>query len=98
MRLSRLLSLTRPCPTGNPFDGFYRQPPEDYIARRRKAINLLRAPDVASLFARHGIAARIIPSRVMEASRPDAIHPWWRERYDDSALFTQLALVAGPAA
>ena len=81
-------------PTGNPFEGLYSQPPADYIAQRGKAINLLRAPDVAGLFARHGIPAVTIASRVVGEAYAGTIHPWWRERYDDAALFTQLALVA----
>ena len=40
----------------------------------------------------------MIASRVMRDSYSGQIHPWWRERYDDAALFTQLALIAGPPA
>lgn len=83
-------------PTGNAFDGLYEQPPADYISRRGNAINLLRASDVAALFASHGIAARVIPSRVQDGNYSGTIHPWWRERYDSATLFTQLALVTGP--
>ena len=83
--------------TGNPFEGLYEQPPEEYIALRGKAINLARCSDVESLFVHKGIPARVIPSRVVKATYRGAIHPWWRERYDDRALFTQLALIAGPA-
>ena len=97
-RFLHLVDFGNHYPTGNPFDGLYEQPPADYIARRGKAINLARAPDVAKLFAQHGIAARLIPSRVMGDSYAGTVHPWWRERYDDAALFTQLALVAGPPA
>ena len=68
-----------------------------YIARRGKAINCLRASDVSALFDRHGIAASVIPSRSAAEGYAGTIHPWWRDRYDDAALFTQLALVAGPA-
>jgi hypothetical protein len=85
-------------PTGNPFDGLYEQPPAEYLARRGKAINLLRAPDVESLMVRYGIPVNVIASRIMRDGFTGAIHPWWRERYDDAALFTQLALVAGPPA
>jgi len=84
-------------PTPGPFEGLYEQPPEAYIARRGKAINMLRATDVEALFAKHGIPAALIPSRVVREGYSGTIHPWWRERYDDNALFTQLALVAGPA-
>jgi hypothetical protein len=83
-------------PTTNPFQGLYDQPAADYSARRGKAINCLRMPDVAALFSRHGIAAAVIPSRIVDDGSNGAIHPWWRERYDDAALHTQLALVAGP--
>ncbi len=95
-RFLHLVDFGNHYPTGNPFDGLYEQPPADYIARRGKAINLQRAPDVAKLFAQHGIPAAMIASRVMAGSYGDTIHPWWRERYDDAALFTQLALVVGP--
>jgi hypothetical protein len=82
-------------PTSNPFEGLYEKPPADYIARRGKAINLLRMSDVASQFAKSGISARIVPTRVIADGYPGTVHPWWRERYDDASLFTQLALVAG---
>jgi hypothetical protein len=97
-RFLHLVDFGNHYPTGNPFDGLYGQPPADYIARRGKAINLKRAPDVENLFAQHGIAARVIPSRVVCDGFAGTIHPWWRERYDDAALFTQLALVVGPPA
>ncbi len=85
-------------PTGNPFEGLYEQPPESYFARRGKAINLKRAPDVSHLFLQSGISAELIPSRMVEEAYPGTVHPWWRERYDETALSTQLALVAGPRA
>lgn len=81
--------------TPNPFEGLYDHPPEAYIAKRGRAINLLRVSDVASAFAEHGIAAHIVPTRVVPETYRGKIHPWWRERYDDAALFTQLAIVAG---
>lgn len=82
--------------SGNPFDGLYDQPPEVYIANRGKAINLMRCSDVERIFEESGISARLIPTRNMQATYRGTIHPWWRERYDDGALFIQLALVAGP--
>jgi len=84
-------------PTTNPFEGLYEQEPQDYIVRRGRAINLLRLPDIDFLFAKMGISARIIPSRYAQATYSGNIHPWWRKRYDDAALFTQLAFIAGPA-
>ena len=96
-RFLHLVDFGNHYPTGNPFDGLYDQPPEDYLARRGKAINLLRAPDVESLFVRHGIPAKLIASRVVHGSNGGAIHRWWRERYDDQALHTQLGLVVSPA-
>jgi hypothetical protein len=95
-RFLHLVDFGNHYPTADSFEGLYRQPPQEYIARRGKAINLLRAPDVAKLFADFGIAARLIPSRVTSGNHAGTIHPWWRERYDDATLFTQLALVAGP--
>lgn len=82
----------------NPFDGLYTQPPEDYIKQRGKAINLARASDVAALFEKEQIPVRMIPTRVVPETYSGSVHPWWRERYDENTLFTQLALVAGPAA
>lgn len=97
-RCLHLVDFGNHYPTGDPFAGLYEQPAADYIARRGKAMNLLRAPDVEALFAKHGIPVAMIASRVMRDSYAGNIHPWWRERYDDAALFTQLALVAGPPA
>jgi len=96
-RFLHLVDFGNHYPTGNPFEGLYEQPPEDYLARRGRAINLQRAPDVLALFAAKGIPARSIASRVITGSYRGHIHPWWRERYDDAALFTQLALVVGAA-
>jgi hypothetical protein len=90
-RFLHLVDFGNHYPTDNPFEGLYTQPPQAYIAARGKAINLMRAPDVVSLFAAKGIAAKAIPSRVMPVHSP--VHPWWRGRYDDDALSTQLALV-----
>jgi hypothetical protein len=96
-RFLHLVDFGNHYPTVDPFEGLYEQPPSDYIARRGKAINLLRAPDVENLFKRHGIPAQSIASRRIETYTGKA-HPWWRERYDETALFTQIALVVGPAA
>lgn len=95
-RFLHLVDFGNHYPTGNPFEGLYEQPAADYIAKRGHAINMLRAPDMARLFDQAGIAAAMIPSRVMADSYSGTIHPWWQERYDRDALFTQLAFVAGP--
>lgn len=96
-RFLHLVDFGNHYPTGNPLNGLYEQPRDDYIARRGKAMNLLRAPDIDALFKSRNIPARVVPSRNVKETYRGAIHPWWRERYDDAALFTQLALVAGPA-
>jgi hypothetical protein len=97
-RFLHLVDFGNHYPTADPFEGLYKQPAADYIAARGRAINCLRMPDVAELFARHGIPAAVIPSRVIAEGADGAVHPWWRERYGTAALSTQLALVAGPAA
>lgn len=94
-RFLHLVDFGNHYPTLNPLDGLYEQPPEAYIARRGRAINLLRSSDVAQLFAANLIKAHVIPSRVVRDTYRGSIHPWWAERYNDAALFTQLALVAG---
>jgi hypothetical protein len=96
-RFLHLVDFGNHYPTGNPLSGLYEQPRDDYIARRGKAMNLLRAPDIDALFRSRNIPARVVPSRNVRETYRGTIHPWWRERYDDAALFTQLALVAGPA-
>jgi hypothetical protein len=97
-RFLHLVDFGNHYPTASPFAGLYSEPPERYISRRGRAINLLRAPDFTAAFARHGIAAALVPARVLPDSDPGPVSAWWRERYDDEALFTQLALIAGPAA
>lgn len=96
-RFMHLVDFGNHYPTDNPFSGLYEQPAENYIAKRGRAINCLRAPDVAALFARAGIAAQTIPSRRAQEGYRGRIHASWRARYDDEALFTQLALVVSPA-
>lgn len=83
--------------TQSAFDRLYDRPAADYIAEHGKAINMLRVSDIAEMFFANGIRASIIPSRVISENYEGEIHRWWRERYDDEALFTQLALVASPA-
>ena len=97
-RFLHLVDFGNHYPTKHPLDGLYEQPAEAYIARRGKAINLLRSSDVTRLFAESGIASSTIPARRVADNYRGTIHPWWRERYDDEALFTQLVLVAGPPA
>jgi hypothetical protein len=94
-RFLHLVDFGNHYPTAHPFEGLYDQHPAEYIARRGQAINMLRKPDVAQLFAAQGIAARVISARIVPGY-PGPIHAWWRERYDDDALFTQLILIAGP--
>lgn len=96
-RFLHLVDFGNHYPTVNPFEGLYEQPAEAYIARRGKAINCYRASDVAALFKAHGIPAAVIASRMAKEAYAGTIHDSWRRRYDDDALFTQLALVAGPA-
>ena len=95
-RSLHLIDFGNHYPSGNPFDGLYDQPPAEYIMQRGKAMNLLRVTDIAKLFAERGLRARVISARKFAGSFPGIVHPWWRERYDDDALFTQHALVAGP--
>lgn len=92
-RYLHLVDFGNHYPTIGPFEGLYEQPPSDYIARRGKAINLLRAPDVERLFNTYGISCRTIPSRVICSSHHNMPHPWWRQHYDDKALRTQLVLI-----
>jgi len=96
-RFLHLVDFGNHYPTTDPFEGLYEQPANEYIARRGKAINCLRAPDVAALFEKSGIAARVIASRRVEDGYRGTIHPAWRSRYDADALFTQLAIFASPA-
>jgi hypothetical protein len=97
-RFLHLVDFGNHYPTASPFDGLYDQLPEAYIRQRGKAINLLRAPDIAEIFTAHGVAATLIPTRKLLDHASGQIGGWWRERYDDDALFTQLALVASSAA
>ena len=96
-RFLHLVDFGNHYPTASPFDGLYGQPPETYIRQRGKAINLLRAPDITEAFAAYDIAATLIPTRKLADHATDRIGEWWRARYDDDALFTQLALFVSPA-
>lgn len=96
-RFLHLVDFGNHYPTASPFDGLYERPPEAYIRQRGKAINLLRARDIADIFAAHGIPAALIPTRKLADHAAAKIDGWWRERYDDDSLFTQLALVASPS-
>jgi hypothetical protein len=96
-RFLHLVDFGNHYPTESPFSGLYNIPAAAYIARRGRAINCLRMSDVAALFAKHGIPARAVPSRVIWQNGLASEHPWWREHYSESDLSTQLALIAGPA-
>lgn len=73
-----------------------RSDPDEHLARRGKMMNLC-APDIAGLFASRCTPAQLIALRKISPPK-DRICSWWCERYDDSALSTELALVAGSAA
>lgn len=90
-RFMHLVDFGNHYPTENPFEGLYDVPPETYIARRGRAINCLRASEVTALFDRHGIAMKLVPSRVMPV--PVHVHEFWRGRFSDADLATQLALI-----
>ena len=75
-RFLHLVDFGNHYPTDNPFEGLYEQTPTDYIMRRGKAINLLRAPDIEAAFARAGTSPReFVPSRHMGATYRGTIHP-----------------------
>lgn len=93
-RFLHLVDFGNHYPTANPFEGMYEQEPAAYIARRGKAINMLRMPDIAALFEAENIVAETIATRLRAEGYAGSIAPWWRRTYDDDALFTQLALVA----
>lgn len=95
-RTLHLVDFGNHYPTQNPFDGLYEMPASEYISRRGKLINCLRMSDVAALFKSNGLSPSIVPSRVVINSYNGLIHKWWRERYQDEDLFTQLALLASP--
>ncbi|MEM8970652.1 MAG: hypothetical protein AAGD43_01130 [Pseudomonadota bacterium] len=83
-------------PTAHPFEGLYDAPADDYIAKRGKAINCLRMSDLASAFEEASIAARFVPSRVVDIPYPGRVHSWWQDKYEAQDLATQLCLIAGP--
>lgn len=93
-RSMHLVDFGNHYPTEDPFAGLYEQPRDSYIARRGKAINLARSSDLVALFQERGIAARLVPTRVVPELYRGTLHPWWRGRYDDAALFTNHALVS----
>lgn len=95
-RFLHLVDFGNHYPTADPFDGLYSVPPEEYIRKRGRAINLLRPPDIARMFEEHSISARVIPSRILLHGAQGAKVPPWSEKYDADALRVQLALVAGP--
>ena len=71
-RFLHLVDFGNHYPTGNPLDGLYEQPRDDYIARRGKAMNLLRAPDIDALFKSRNIPAQgnSLTLREGDLSRP----------------------------
>lgn len=97
-RALHLVDFGNHYPTQNPFDGLYEMPADEYISRRGKLINCLRLSDVVTLFEANEISTSVVPSRFVDNGYDGAIHQWWRNRYNDQDLFTQLALLASPAA
>lgn len=95
-RFLHLVDFGNHYPTADPFDGLYSVPPEEYIRKRGRAINLLRPPDIARMFEEHSISARVIPSRTLLHGAQGAKVSPWSEQYDVDALRVHLALVAGP--
>ncbi len=79
-----------------PFAGLYRDPPDAYLARHGRSINLHRPPDILAMFHDAGLAAALVPYYSAAETHDESIAPHWRERYDDDALFLKAGLFAGP--
>jgi hypothetical protein len=91
-----LVDFSNHYPTRGPFDGLYDAPPETYVARRGRAINLARPRDVVAAFAAHGMALETLVRRrgaLPAGKKPDA---WWTGRYAADELVTHTALFAAP--
>ncbi len=81
-----------------PFAGLYDREPAAYIARHGQTINLHRPPDILAMFHAAGLAAALLPYYSAAESHSGPLNPYWRQRYDDDALFLKAGLFAGPVA
>lgn len=81
--------------TRNPFDGVYAVEPDIYRARVDDSINLLRAPDMVTLFEASGFTANLVPYYVSPEFHDGKICEYWRARYTDEVLFLKAAILTG---
>lgn len=80
----------------HPFAGLYDQEPDAYLARHGRTINLHRPPDILAMFRAADMAAALVPYYSAAETYHGQLAPYWRQRYDDDALFLKAGLFAGP--
>ncbi len=92
-RKAHLVDYSNHSHTRSPFDGLYEVPPDAYIARRGRAINLARSPDIRAAFEAAGMSLSRAMRRTgaMPEGRP--LHVWWSRRYAPEELAVHVELL-----
>ncbi len=75
----------------SPLKGLYTQSPEQYFKRHGKMITLKKAPDILRILEAHGFPAEMVPYYSLD-ELPDAITPWWQERYTYEDLLLKVGI------
>ena len=92
-RQAHLVDYSNHSHTRSPFDGLYEAPPDANSARRRRAINLARSPDIRAAFEAAGMSLSLAMRRTgaMPEGRPP--HAWWSGRYAPEELAVHVELL-----
>jgi len=80
----------------NPFGGMYDYPPDEYLSKHGRGVNLHRASDVLRLLKEAGFDACMTPYAEVPDLVPQSPCPYWTERYSDNDLAIRVALFSGP--
>ncbi|MBF0124980.1 MAG: methyltransferase domain-containing protein [Magnetococcales bacterium] len=81
--------------TKHPFDDLYTMPPATYRQRFGTQINLYRCNDVQRFLQDAGFQTQLTPYYDAREFFTASISPWWRQRYDEAALFLKVGLFHG---
>ncbi len=81
-----------------PFENIYSRPRDKYLETYGAHVNLLRAPDMISVFRAAGFEVDIEPYTSMRESYQGRVHDFWASRYSEDELFLKTGILFGHVA
>ena len=75
-----------------PFQGLYDRPFPEFAKAHRDLINGLRVTDLERTFDKAGLSLTMVPLDIRSDALPNAIDPYWTDKYSLETLSTRVAM------